>query len=118
MTIENGISTIEASALITLKAPQRVPRELLEAAAFHVEEVLGDHVADIAPGASACADFEHDTIEIDVTLVGGSPAELHQRLAIVIGALEQHSALVIGADGVDRLALMSSSTEMAAPVAA
>lgn len=118
MTIKDGISTIEASALITLKASQRMPRELLEAAAFHVEEVLGDHVADIAPGASACADFEHDTIEIDITLVGSSPAELHQHLAVVIGALEQHSALVIGSDGDDRLVLMSSATEMATPVAA
>ena len=118
MTIKNGMSTIEASALITLKAPRRVPRELLEAAAIHVEDVLGEQVADIAPGASACADFEHDTIEIDVTLVGGSPAELHRHLARVIGALEQHSAFVIGTDGGDRLALMSSATEMTAPVAA
>lgn len=118
MTIKDGISTIEAAALITLKAPRPVPRGLLEAAAFRVEEVLGEHVADIAPGASACADFEHDTIEIDITLVGSSLAELHQGLAIVIGALERHSALVIGADGDDRLALMSSATEIAAPVAA
>lgn len=106
---------IEATAVLTLKASRHVARQALEDAVFHVERILGEHVADIALGASACADFEHDTIEIDIFLTGHSPTELHRHLASVIDTLEQHCALDIndGSDG--HLALASSVTRVAQP---
>ncbi len=93
----NTTPVVEAATVLTLKAHRRATRPALEEATLHVEQILGEHVADIAPGASACADFENDTIEIDMILTGSSPTELHQQLATIIGTLEQHSALDRGA---------------------
>jgi len=106
---------VEATAVLVLKAPPHVPRQILEGATFDVERILGEHVADIAPGASACADFEHDSIEIDVSLTGRSPTELHQSLAIVIDTIERHCALDNPDGERNRLTLTSSATSMTPP---
>ena len=118
MTMSNTLRTapaIEAAAVLTLKAPRGVSRRTLEETAFHIERILGEHVADIAPGASACANFENDSIEIDVSLTGHSPTELHQRLATIIDVLERQRALTVDDNGCDRLTLTSSATEMTRP---
>lgn len=108
-------SAIEATAVLTLRAPRGVSRRALEETTFHIERILGEHVADIAPGASACADFENDSIEIDVSLTGDSPTELHQHLATIVDVLERQRGLSIHDDGRDRLVLISSATQMAQP---
>jgi hypothetical protein len=106
---------IEAAAVLTLKVQRHVPRAVLEEATFHVEQILGEHAADIAPGASACADFENDTIEIDMTLTGNSSAELHQQLATIIDTLDRHSALHIREGLHNHLTLTASATRVAQP---
>jgi hypothetical protein len=106
---------VEATAVLTLKAPRHVPRQVLEDVTFEVERILGEYVAKIAPGASACADFAHDSIEIDVSLTGRSPTELHQHLATVIDTIERHCKLDLPDGERDRLVLASSATQMTPP---
>ncbi len=118
-TVTNNLPSttpeIEADVVLTLRATRHISRETLEGFTFQVQRILDEHMADIAPGASACADFEHDSVEIDISLTGFSPTELHQRLATIVGALERHHALDIP-DGVhDRLTLSSSVTRVAQP---
>jgi len=100
---------VEATAVLVLKAPRHVPRQILERATFDVERILGEHVADIAPGASACADFEHDGIEIDVSLTGRSTTELHQHVAIVLDTIERHFTLDVPDGESNHLVLASSA---------
>jgi hypothetical protein len=113
--IAKAAPAVEASAVLTLKAPRHVPRQVLEDATFEVERILGEHVAKIAPGASACADFAHDSIEIDVSLTGRSLTELHQHLATVIEAIERHCELNLPDGEHNRLVLASSATHMTPP---
>ncbi|HWY18056.1 MAG TPA: hypothetical protein VNY27_05015 [Solirubrobacteraceae bacterium] len=107
------VPAIEGAAVLTLKASRDVSRRTLEETALDIEQILGEHVADIAPGASACANFENDSIEIDVSLTGDSPTELHQRLAAIIGVIERQRALNVHGNGQDELVLTSSATQMA-----
>jgi 6-phosphofructokinase len=106
---------IEAAAVLTLEVRDHVSHAALEQATIHVEQVLGDHASDIAPGASACADFENETIEIDVTLVERSSAELHQQLATIIDALDRHIPLCVGEEPHNNLTLTASATRVVPP---
>ncbi len=103
---------MEAAVVLTLETPQAISRAALEEAAISVERILDEHVSQITRGASGCADFEHERIEIDMVLTGDSPAELHRQLAIVIGTLEQHCALDVAGN---QLMLTSSTTQVAQP---
>jgi hypothetical protein len=112
--ISRTVAAIEATAVLTLKAPRHVSRQALEEASFDVERILGEHAADIAPGASACANFENDSIEVDVSLTGDSSTELHRHLATIIDTLDRHHPLNVHG-GRDRLILTSSATQMVQP---
>lgn len=104
----------EAAVVLTLEATRHTSREALEEATFRVERILDEHMADIAPGASACADFEHHSIEIDISLAGLPPTELHRRLATIVDTLEQHCALDAHDDTRGLLTLASSVTRLVA----
>jgi hypothetical protein len=105
---------IEAVVVLTLKAmPTNVSREDLEQATIYVEQILNENVAEIVQGASACADFEHESIEIDMILRGDSPAALHQQLASVIGTLEEHRTLDFRDSHGNQFVLTSSTTHVA-----
>lgn len=107
---------VEASVELTLSAGEIVPRDVLEQLTEDVEDVLSEHVADIAPGASASANFAENSIEIDLVLEGASPAEVHQRLAEVIARLQQHGGLRIQTDHRSAsLYLTSTASQVAAP---
>src|SRR5579859_4515436 len=93
---------VEASVSLVLSASESVPREVLEDLTLHVEEVLEEHAADIAPGASASANFATSSIEIDAVLEGEDPAEVHRRLAELISCLQQHGGLRIRMAGIER----------------
>jgi ethanolamine utilization microcompartment shell protein EutL len=107
------VPAVEATAVLILNAPRDVSRKALEEATFQIERTLGERVADLAPGASACADFEDKAIEIDVSLTGDSPTELHRHLATIIDVLERHCALDVHEDARNRFTLTSSTTRMA-----
>jgi hypothetical protein len=99
---------VEAAIVLTLQATGQISREALEETVFRVERVLEEHLANIAPGASACADFEHDSVEIDISLTGLTSTELHRHLATIVDTLEQECVWDIH----DRLMLASSVTRM------
>ena len=82
--------------VIQLMPAVPVPREELEAATLHVQDVLDEHTNDITNGASASANFARGCIEIDLVVEGESIGELHQRIAVVIGRLEQYCEIPIG----------------------
>jgi hypothetical protein len=105
----------EAAVVLTLEATRHISREALEEATFRVERILDEHMADIAPGASACADFEHHSVEIDISLAGLPPTELHRRLATIVDTLEQRCALDVHDDTRGLLTLASSVTRVAQP---
>lgn len=109
------VPNVRANTVLTLKAHSHVTHPALEKTTLHVEQILSKFAADIAPGASACADFENDAIEIGITQTGSSPAELHRQLATIIGTLERHNALEIRGDRHNQLALTSSATQLAQP---
>jgi hypothetical protein len=87
---------LTAEVILTLQATQTVPREALEDATLHVEEVLIEHMVDIADGASASANFEASSIEIDLLLSGNTQADIHQQIAQVLIALDKYCALKLG----------------------
>jgi hypothetical protein len=111
---------VEASMVLTLSAGETVPRSVLEDLTVHVEEVLGEHVADIAPGASASANFPTSSIEIDLVLEGETPADVHQLLAVVIARLERHCGMNIrtGSALSHPLSLTSTASQVSAAPAA
>lgn len=107
---------VEANAVLTLSAGEFVPREVLEDLALHVEEVLQEHVNDVAPGASATANFASNSIEIDLVLEGDTAAAVHARLADVIGRLQEHGGLTIRTgQRSSSLHLTSTASQVAAP---
>ena len=107
---------VEANAVLTLTAGEALPRDDLESLTAHVEEVLRVHAEDIAPGASASANFATNSIEIDLVLEGETPADVHRRLAEVIGRLQQHGGLSIRSDHhTTALYLTSTASQVAAP---
>jgi hypothetical protein len=115
---------ITAQAVISLHAFPSVSREELEEKTLHVQEVLDERTLDLTEGASASANFKTCSIEVDVTLDGESMAEIHQRLAIILGRLERYcelnvaQALAASTSTVPRIAVGSTATSVAAPVGA
>jgi hypothetical protein len=108
---------VTAEVILTLQAVQPVSRDELEEATLHVEEVFAEHLADLTGGASASANFETCSIEIDLALSGPSRADIHQQTAQVIAALDEHSALRLRPEAQPRsapqnaLALTASATQ-------
>lgn len=109
----NATPEVEATVVLRLQATGQISREALEETVFRVERVLEEHLADLAPGASASADFEHDSVEIDITLTGLTSTELHRDLATIVDTLEHHCTLDAHDGAHDRLVLASSETRVA-----
>lgn len=109
-------NSVEASVEVTLSAGEAVPRSVLEDLTLHVEEVLHRHADEIAPGASASANFATNSIEIDLVLEGNNPVEVHKLLAEVISRLQQHGGLNIRTGGAERpLHLTSTASQVLVP---
>lgn len=89
----NQSELVSAEVILTLQAAQRVPRSELEEATLHVDEVLAEHLVDLTDGASASANFKTCSIEIDLALSGPSRADIHQQMAHIIAALDEHCEL-------------------------
>jgi len=73
--------TIEMEAILRLAPARSVTRADLEDATMEVERVLEQYALEITDGASASANFETPSIEIDIVLTGGSIGELYQKVA-------------------------------------
>jgi hypothetical protein len=86
---------LEMEAVLRLASLLPVSREQLEEATMEVERALDEHTLDVADGASASADFQTDSIEIDVRLVGASVSELHQKVALIVTQLDRYCSLDI-----------------------
>jgi hypothetical protein len=87
--------TLEMEAVLRLASIVPVSREQLEEATMEVERALDEHTLDLADGASASTNFQTDSIEIDVRLVGASVSELHQKVALIVTQLDRYCSLDI-----------------------
>ena len=85
---------IQSTAILNLAPVHRVDREALEAATMEVEQVLEQHALGITEGASATANFESCSIEIDVVLQGETMGELYQKMALIVTQLDQHCTIM------------------------
>jgi hypothetical protein len=82
--------TIEMEAVLRLAPVAEVTREALEDATMEVEQVLESHALAITDGASASANFETSSVEIDIVLTGASVGELHQKVALIVTQLDRY----------------------------
>jgi hypothetical protein len=84
----------EFKVLIGLMALPWVSDDLLEDLTIWVEDALGDRAAEIAPGASASANFASRSIELDFAVMA-TPVEIHHLVGevveIALEALNQHA---------------------------
>ena len=96
MTTRRREDLLTAEVILTLQAAEPISRDALEEATLHVEDVLIEHVTEIADGASASANFENCAIEIDMLLSGASQADIHQQIAGVLMVLDKYCALKLG----------------------
>jgi hypothetical protein len=87
---------LEMEVVVKLAPAERVSRDLLEEATMEVQRALDEHTLDIADGAVASANFIDGSIEIDALLDGGSVAEIHQALALMVTRLERYCQVPIG----------------------
>jgi hypothetical protein len=114
-------NVLTAEVVLTLQAAQTLPREELEEATLHVADVLAEYITEISDGASASANFETCSIEIDMLLTGPSQADVHGQLTRVIAALDEHCALKLRPAEqrnapANSLALTASATQFVAPL--
>jgi len=63
-------------------------REELEDWAAVVQEAIDERAGDAAPGAAIRCIYEPMTVEILFTVENATTAEVHQRVATVVGAIE------------------------------
>jgi hypothetical protein len=63
-------------------------REELEDWAAVIQEVVDKHAGDAAPGAAVRCIYEPLSVEILFTVENATPAEVHQRVAAVVGAIQ------------------------------
>jgi hypothetical protein len=63
-------------------------REVLEDWAIVVQEVVDKHAAEAAPGAAIRCVYDPLTVEVLFTVENATKAEVHQRVAAVVGAIE------------------------------
>ncbi len=82
--------TIEMEAILRLAPVDPVSREALEDAAMEVDQVLEQYALAITDGASASANFETGSVEIDIVLTGSSMGELHQKVALIVTQLDRY----------------------------
>ena len=81
---------IEIEVIVRLAPTLRVDRPVLEAATMEIERILDQHALGITHGASASANFEAGTVEIDVVLSGETMSELSQKVALIVTQLDRH----------------------------
>lgn len=112
---------IEMEAILSLAPVNPVDRESLEAATMEVENVLDQHALGITEGASASANFDTGTIEIDVVLTGETMSELYQKVALVVTQLDRHcgslsvAPLAPGATNLPAMAVQGSQMRRLTP---
>jgi hypothetical protein len=70
-----------------LHCSEPMPRDELERLTFHAEEAINAEMPEF--GASATAVFDKASIEFDLLVDAPSAAELHRRIAEVMGVLER-----------------------------
>jgi hypothetical protein len=63
-------------------------REELEDWAAVIQEVVDERAGDAAPGAAIRCLYEPLTVELLFTVGNATPAEVHQRVAAVVGAIQ------------------------------
>jgi hypothetical protein len=63
-------------------------REELEDWAGVIQEVVDERAGDAAPGAAVRCLYEPSTVEVLFTVENATQAEVHQRVASVVGAVE------------------------------
>jgi hypothetical protein len=63
-------------------------REQLEDWAALVQEVVDERAGDAAPGAAIRCVYEPLSIEILFTVENATPAEVHERVTVVVGAIQ------------------------------
>ncbi len=63
-------------------------REVLEDWAAVIQEVVDERASDAAPGAAIRCTYEPLAVEILFTVENATPAEVHQRVAAVVGAIQ------------------------------
>ncbi len=81
---------IEMEAILRLAPVNTVSREALEDATMEVDQVLEQYALSITDGASASANFETGSVEIDIVLTGASMGELHQKVALIVTQLDRY----------------------------
>lgn len=81
---------IEMEAILCLAPVDPVSREALEDATMEVDQVLEQYALAITDGASASANFETGSVEIDIVLTGASMGELHQKIALIVTQLDRY----------------------------
>jgi hypothetical protein len=93
--IQAGQATQEFSARIGLMALPWVSDDLLEELTMRVADALSANAAELAPGASASANFSARSIELDFA-VEATPIEVHRLVGevvrIAMEALNRHEA--------------------------
>lgn len=94
MTVATG-QTIEMEGILSLAPVDPVGREALEDATMDVERVLDEYVLAITNGASASANFENGSIEVDIVLQGATMSELYQKVALIVTQLDRYCDLNI-----------------------
>jgi len=90
VTIWTTGQTVEIEAIVRLAPLAPVSRETLEEATIDVEQVLAQQTLEITGGASASANLQTGSIEIDVALTGETMGELAQKLALIVTRLDHH----------------------------
>jgi hypothetical protein len=90
---------IEMEGILALEPTNQVGREALEDATMDVERVLDEYVLPITNGASASANFENGSIEVDIVLQGATVGELYQKIALIVTQLDRYCDLNIALPG-------------------
>jgi hypothetical protein len=63
-------------------------REELEDWAAVIQDVVDERAGDAVPGAAVRCIYEPPTVELLFTVENATPAEVHQRVTAVVGAIE------------------------------
>jgi hypothetical protein len=104
--------TIEMEAILRLAPARPVTRADLEDATMEVERVLEQYALEITDGASASANFETPSIEIDIVLTGGSIGELYQKVALIVTQIDRYCSLQVAPLGTEGFPMIVQGAEI------
>jgi hypothetical protein len=77
-------------------------REELDDWAIVVQEVVDARAGDAAPGAAVRCTYEPLSVEVLFTVENATPAEVHERVAAVVGAIQSVVPLAFDTDTATR----------------